>query len=199
LRSLRMGWLEQALEGAETRRIVIIATAIGVFALVQTLYGLKAGSLGLIADAIHMCFHCAALFVSLIGMLAASNRAAHVSFAYTYGYDRHEVLASFSNGLFLIFVALFIVAGAIGRLFQPALVEQSAFIFEFGIVGLAINILGLVLLGPGRSLEDHVKRYTTGQKLGAAGPGGGAVLPTHGGGGSRVSSAHASNVDAGAA
>jgi cation diffusion facilitator family transporter len=190
-----MEWLEKAWQGSETRRILLIAGAIGLFAAIQALYGLRAGSLGLISDSIHMIFHCAAMLVSLIGMLAAANRGTQVSFAYSYGYDRHEVLASFSNGLFLIFVALFIVAGAVGRFFEPVLVEPTALIFEFGVVGLGINIVGLLLLGPGRSLEDHVKHYTLGQKLGTVGAGA-AALPTHSARSGTVSSAHASNVDA---
>ncbi len=42
-----------------------------------------------------------------------------------------QVLAAFSNALFLIFVCLFIIAGAVNRLFEPVHMKtSSALIFE---------------------------------------------------------------------
>lgn len=195
----RRGWLSQAIDGPDTRRVLGVASLLGGFAVVQALYGLKAGSLGLVSDSFHMFFHCAALLVSLIGMIAAAERGASaVSFAYSYGYDRHEVLAAFSNALFLIFVGLFIIAGAVGRLFEPSLVQPSALLFEFGVAGLILNLFGLFVLGPGQSAAEHVRRFTKGGSAGGAKANlsAGGALPTHNAGRGGVSSAHASNVDA---
>lgn len=188
-------WISQAAAGSDTRRILVIVSMMGIFATTQALYGLRAGSLGLVSDSFHMFFHCAALLVSLIGMIASAERGASVSFSYSYGFDRHEVLASFSNALFLIFVGFFIIAGAVGRLFQPSLIEQSALIFEFGIAGLVLNVVGLVVLGPGQSAADHVRRFTKGGPVGGSSAKAAGALPTHQSRGP-VSSARASNVDA---
>lgn len=66
--------------------------------------------LGLITDSFHMFFDCTALVAGLVASLIArwpSNER------FSYGYGRAQVLGGFINGLFLIFVAMFIVTEAV--------------------------------------------------------------------------------------
>lgn len=56
---------------------------------------------GLINDGFHMMFNCIALSITLVAMVLARKGP---TFGYTYGYDRHEVVAAFSNSMFLLFV-----------------------------------------------------------------------------------------------
>lgn len=116
---------------------------------------------GLIADSFHNAFHCIGLTISLVGMLYGEHPP---SFAFSYGYDRHEVLAAFSNALFLIFLCLFVMFGALHRLFEPShIVPESARILEFGLTSLAINVAGVLTLsstpGSGGSL-DYAHKFS---------------------------------------
>lgn len=52
-------------------------------------------------DGFHMMFNCAALGITLTAMVLA-RRGPTLDF--TYGFDRHEVVAAFSNSMFLLFV-----------------------------------------------------------------------------------------------
>ena len=127
--------------------------------------------------------------------MVASQRPA--TFAYSYGYDRAEVLAAFSNALFLTFVCLFIVAGAAGRVVESgtpgALASlRSARILEFGVLGLALNVGGVLMLGQGASVQDAVTRFASAMQDHMGGGGGAAyagstngpaLLPGGGGGG----------------
>lgn len=87
------------------------------------------------------------------------------SFAFSYGYDRHEVLAAFSNALFLIFLCLFVIMGAIHRYFEPSHIQPTARILEFGVASLAINLAGALTLtgatapGSGHSL-DYAHKFS---------------------------------------
>lgn len=75
------------------------------FAIVELVYGFWTNSLGLISDSFHMFFDCTALVGGLVASLIARKSA---NDRYSYGYGRAEVMGGLINGLFLVFVALFI-------------------------------------------------------------------------------------------
>ena len=186
------------------RRLAIYTCVLGGWALVQGLYGLMTGSLGacwkgmmscrrssapphtfayphppthpyagLVSDAFNMSFHCVALSISLVGALYARRPP---SWSYSYGWERVEVLSAFSNALFLIFVCLFIIAGAVARLFETSQLADPTHvrILEFGLVSLGINVCGFLALGPGLSPHDHLAKFRAAY-TGVAG-GSGAVV-----------------------
>jgi cation diffusion facilitator family transporter len=145
---------------------------LAAFAVIQAGYALTIDSLGLLSDAMHMFFHVGALGISLIGMVYARRPA---TFAYSYGFDRFEVLAAFSNSLFLIFVVLFVLAGALQRLLQPSVFDTDAALnLEFGIIGLLINVAGMFAIGPGGSALEHLARFQRSASGASLGGGGGA-------------------------
>ena len=80
------------------------------------LYGIWTNSLGLISDGFHMLFDCTAL---LVGLTAAVMSHWKPSRVYSFGYGRVEILSGFINGLFLVVIAGFVLAEALGRLIDP--------------------------------------------------------------------------------
>lgn len=103
-----------------------------------------------------MAFHCMALATSLVGILYARKGR---TFRFSYGYERYEVLATFSNALFLIFSCLFVMVGAVHRLFSPRpFGSPSPHILEFGVFGLVLNILGVTLVGPRATTAEELLR-----------------------------------------
>lgn len=152
------------------------------------------------------------LGVSLVGMLYAEQPP---TFAFSYGYDRHEVLAAFANALFLIFLCAYVIVGALHRLVEPShLVPDTARILEFGLASLAINVAGVLTVtgvpggaGAGGSL-DYAHKFSASVAAGGGGASAGSQLLAWaglgGGGGdlplpatgSAGRGAHASNVRA---
>jgi cation diffusion facilitator family transporter len=118
-----------------------------------------------------MAFHCIALAISLVGM--AHARRTPPSLAYSYGTDRIEVLAAFSNSLMMLFVCLFVLAGALHRLVEGAKAEevgsQSNALFFFGLLGAAVNAAGVMSLGSGVGSWQQVARFQGSSSGGAAG------------------------------
>lgn len=82
--------------------------------------------LGLISDAFHMFFDCTGLVAGLAASLVSKWRANE---RFTYGYARAEVLAGFVNGLFLLFIAFFIMSEAVERAIEPP--EVNMFLINF--------------------------------------------------------------------
>lgn len=106
---------------------------------VEALYGYWSNSLGLISDAIHMCFDCTALGIGLY----ASYISRHAADAeHPYGYTRYEILSGFVNSIFLIFVGIKIFVESIERIMEIPEIQTDMLILV-SILGLIVNIIGL--------------------------------------------------------
>jgi zinc transporter 1 len=63
----------------------------------------------------------------------------------TYGWARSEVLGSLVNAVFLLALCFSIIVEAINRLFEPHPLRRIELIITVGLVGLIINVIGLIL------------------------------------------------------
>jgi len=84
---------------------------------VELIYGYMSGSLGLISDAFHMLFDCAALLIGLIASYITQLK--DTDKIYTYGYGRIETISGLFNGIFLIFISYNIFCESVERIFEP--------------------------------------------------------------------------------
>ncbi|MEX0711563.1 MAG: cation diffusion facilitator family transporter [Pirellulales bacterium] len=115
--------------------------------------GLLSNSLALLADAGHMFSDVAALGLSLFAIWIARRPATARS---TYGFHRAEILAALANGATLVAVAVFIFIEAYHRIRQPPEVE-GALMMGVAVGGLAVNLIGLWILGGGRHHNLNVR------------------------------------------
>uniref|UniRef100_A0A0A9Y0Z9 Zinc transporter 7 n=1 Tax=Lygus hesperus TaxID=30085 RepID=A0A0A9Y0Z9_LYGHE len=109
------------------------------FAFVELMYGIWTNSLGLISDAFHMFFDCTGLLAGLAASVIMKWKATD---KYSFGYVRAEVLAGFVNGLFLIFIAFFILKEAVERAIEPPEVKHER-LFMVSFLGLIVNLIGV--------------------------------------------------------
>lgn len=109
------------------------------FAFVELSYGIWTNSLGLISDSFHMFFDCTGLLAGLVASVITKWRANE---KYSFGYVRAEVLAGFVNGLFLLFIAFFIMSEAVERLIEPPEVKHER-LFVVSVLGLLVNLVGI--------------------------------------------------------
>ncbi|RZF38288.1 hypothetical protein LSTR_LSTR009011 [Laodelphax striatellus] len=135
------------------------------FAVVELLYGVWTNSLGLISDSFHMFFDCTGLVAGLAASVITKWRA---NDKYSYGYVRAEVLAGFVNGLFLLFIAFFILSEAVERAIEPPEVKHER-LFVVSVLGLLVNLVGIYAFQHGHG-HSH------------GGGGGGGHGHSHGGG-----------------
>jgi cobalt-zinc-cadmium efflux system protein len=115
------------------------------FMLAEALGGWLAGSLALVADAVHMLADAGALAMSY-GAVRAANRPA--SDVMSYGHHRWQVLAAFVNGLALLLLSVWIVIEAIYRLLSPTAVSAGTMMIVAGF-GVIANVLSYSVLSSG--------------------------------------------------
>jgi cobalt-zinc-cadmium efflux system protein len=113
--------------------------------LAEAVGGIVSGSLALLADAGHMLTDSAALALAWLAVRVATRPA---DWKRTYGFDRFEVLAAFTNGLALFFIAIAISYEAIVRLFEPIKVMGGTMLIV-ATAGLLVNIVTMLILRQG--------------------------------------------------
>ena len=124
------------------RRIGWAALLTGAFMFAEAGGGLLAGSLALLADAGHMLTDAASLALAWLAFRIAHRPA---DWQRTYGFHRFQVLAAYSNGLTLGFIALAIVYAAVRRLYAPTEV-LAAPMLAIAVIGLLINLAAFRIL-----------------------------------------------------
>ena len=134
-----------------TRNLFFFLVVNLVFAFVELTYGLLTNSLGLISDSFHMFFDCSALLLGLAASLISKWKP---SDKFTYGFGRAEILAGLANGLFLLFIALFIMKEAIERTFEPPEVHHER-LFAISVLGFLVNLIGIFVFQHGGQGHHH--------------------------------------------
>lgn len=139
------------LSDKNTRNLFFFLVINLIFAFVELTYGLWTNSLGLISDSFHMFFDCSALLLGLAASIVAKWKP---SDKFSYGFGRAEVLAGLANGLFLLFIALFIMKEAIERTFEPPEVHHER-LFAISVLGFLVNLIGIFVFQHGGQGHCH--------------------------------------------
>jgi len=112
--------------------------------------GLLTGSLALLSDAGHMFTHVFALGISALAVRLAQAKPCHHR---TFGLLRAEVLAAYTNALFLFAVTAYIAYEAVVRLLNPVEILTGDMLVVAA-VGLAVNVASILLLhGHGKNIS----------------------------------------------
>ena len=121
----------------ESRRALAAALVLTAsYTIVEVVGGVLAGSLALLADAVHMLSDNVALAVALVAAWLATKPATPER---SFGFKRAEVLAALANGVMLVALAIWIFVEAIVRLRDPGDV-LGGWMLAIALVGLAVNI-----------------------------------------------------------
>jgi len=148
------------------RRLTLALVLVAIVAAVEFWGATRAGSLALLADAVHVCMDVFALGLALAA-LAGAQRPANVH--KTFGYGRLEVLGALANGTLLLAATFFIVYEAAGR-FSAPYHPQGALMSAVAGFGLIVNASVALLLVPDRHANLNVQAaifHVAGDALGA--------------------------------
>uniref|UniRef100_A0A1B6M0J2 Cation efflux protein transmembrane domain-containing protein n=1 Tax=Graphocephala atropunctata TaxID=36148 RepID=A0A1B6M0J2_9HEMI len=141
------GWMRLIFSDRNSRNLFLFLILNLSFAFVELSYGVWTNSLGLISDSFHMFFDCTGLLAGLAASVITKWKA---NDKYSYGYVRAEVLAGFVNGLFLLFIAFFIMSEAVERAIEPPEVKHER-LFVVSVLGLLVNLVGIYAFQHGHS------------------------------------------------
>lgn len=131
---------------------MVLALTVGVL-IVQVVVGMLTGSLVLLADAGHLLSDSFGLVLALTAIVVAQRPGGGRN---TYGFHRTEVLAAGLNGLVLLGICIVIVISAFRRLGDPPTIE-AGWVLGAGVVGLVVNVIGLLVLRAGAQESLNVK------------------------------------------
>ena len=133
------------------RALAVTLALTAAYLVAEIVGGVLTGSLALLADAGHMFTDVGGLALALFAMWFAQRKATPER---TYGYYRAEILAALANAVVLIGVSLYILVEAYQRFRNPPLIA-SGWMLLIGVVGLAVNLIGMGILraGSGESLN----------------------------------------------
>jgi cobalt-zinc-cadmium efflux system protein len=153
----------------ESRRALAAALVLTAsYTVVEVVGGVLAGSLALLADAVHMLSDNVALAVALGAAWLASKPATSER---TYGFKRAEVLAALANGVTLVALAIWIFVEAAMRLRDPGEVLGD-WMLAIALVGMAVNVGAGVILSRARRHSLNVEaafRHVFADLLGSVG------------------------------
>lgn len=140
--------------GRHRWRLAVSFALVGSFFVVELVYGLLSGSLALLSDAGHMAADVVALGAALVATRIATRP--DTTGRRTYGSYRAEVFASLLSVLLMLGVSVYVVVEAISRIGSTAEVSSGPMLVV-GALGLAINVVALLLLRSGASESLNVK------------------------------------------
>lgn len=127
----------------------------GAMMVLEIAAGWGYNSMALLADGFHMSTHAVAIGLSAFAYAAARRYAGDDRFAF--GTWKIEVLAGFASAIFLLVVAVLMVAGSVERLMSPAPIHyQDA--LAIAALGLVVNIACAFILGNAHH-HDHADTH----------------------------------------
>jgi cobalt-zinc-cadmium efflux system protein len=141
-----------ALADHRGRLALVLGITLAVL-VVEVVGALVSGSLALLADAGHMLTDVAGLTLGLVAAVLAHRPATEQR---TWGYRRAEVLGAAAQAAVLLAVGGFVLVESIRRLVSPPEVTAGAMLV-FGAVGLAGNIVGLLVLASARGSNLNMR------------------------------------------
>jgi cobalt-zinc-cadmium efflux system protein len=118
------------------RRVLAAAILTTALMLAEVVAGVLTGSLALLADAAHMLTDTASLVLAYAAFRVSGRPATQ---RLTYGFERIQTVAAYTNGLTVLLLAVWIVVEAIGRLRAPVPVLAGPML-AVAVAGLAVNI-----------------------------------------------------------
>jgi cobalt-zinc-cadmium efflux system protein len=140
--------------GRHRWRLRVAFALIAVFFVVELVFALLSGSLALLSDAGHMASDVVALGAALVATTVATRPDS--TGRRTYGSYRAEIFASGLAVLLMLGVAFYVVVEAIGRIGDPVEIQTGPMLIV-GAIGLAVNLVALLLLRGGSTESLNVK------------------------------------------
>ena len=144
----------QSAAGKNKKNLAIVFGLTASYLVAEVIGGIWFNSLALLADAGHMLTDVVGLALALFAIWFAEKQATPEK---TYGYYRIEILAATVNAVILIGISLYILYEAYLRFRQPDLKVESGGMMAVAVIGLVINIVGMLILRAGSKESLNMK------------------------------------------
>ncbi|HOW39187.1 MAG TPA: cation diffusion facilitator family transporter [Bacteroidales bacterium] len=144
--------MESSVRQKHERKTMIVVALTAITMGVEIFFGLRTGSMALLADGIHMGSHVLALGLSWIAYVFVRKTESSGTFAGNS--DKILSLSGYSSGLMLLIFAFVILYEAISRLIDPSpILYKEAITVAF--IGLFVNLVSALILHHNDEHSDH--------------------------------------------
>lgn len=127
----------------KTCRLLFMLVLTIAFFVAELVSGYLGNSIALLSDSFNMLSDLISLCVGLsAGYIARRPRG---SLSATYGYARAEVVGALGNAVFLTALCFTIFVEAVLRLARPERIDDPELVLIVGALGLAVNVVGLLI------------------------------------------------------
>ncbi|MDF7682023.1 cation diffusion facilitator family transporter [Lactobacillus sp. ESL0679] len=125
-----------------TKRYAYVTLLNIIITIAEFIGGFVSGSLALLSDAVHNLSDVGAIIISFVAHLI-SNRSRNQN--KTFGYERAETLAAFTNGIILILISITLFVEAIERFWQPSQIK-GGIMLVVAVIGLIANFVSMLAM-----------------------------------------------------
>ncbi len=139
--------------GASAAKFIVAIFLNIIITVAEYIGGILSGSLALISDAGHNFSDVLSLILGYAGERVSQIKTGRV---YSFGLKRFEVLIALVNALSLLAIGAWIVYEAAERYLNPVPVRPGIMLW-IAVIGLAGNILSMLILMPGRSRSINIR------------------------------------------
>ncbi|TRZ01637.1 hypothetical protein DNTS_015965 [Danionella cerebrum] len=126
----------------KTCRLTVMLVVTLIFFVAELVVGYMGNSIALLSDSFNMLSDLISLCV---GLVAARVSRRVGSGRFSYGMGRAEVLGALANAVFLTALLFSISMEALQRLARPQAIDDPLLVLIVGTLGLAVNVLGLLI------------------------------------------------------
>jgi cation diffusion facilitator family transporter len=112
--------------------------------LVEITVGNLSGSNSLVADSFHMLSDLISFVIAMVAIKLGKRKQSANN---TFGWKRAEVLGGLVNSVFLLALCFSIIIEALNRFFEQEPLKHVDYVLIAGVLGLLVNIIGLILFG----------------------------------------------------
>ncbi|MEA2099906.1 MAG: cation diffusion facilitator family transporter, partial [Campylobacterota bacterium] len=117
------------------KKILLIIIFNIIIIISEVVFGLISNSFALIADALHNAGDVIAIIITYLALKLGSQQT---TFKYTFGFLKAEMMAAFTNTLFLFVTMFYMIYEAVNRFFTPEIIEPI-YMIVVGIIAVIAN------------------------------------------------------------
>ena len=122
-----------------TKRYIFVTLLNVIITITEFFGGIISGSLALLSDAVHNLSDVGAIILSFVAHLISRKSRNKNK---TFGYQRAETLAAFTNGVILIVISVVLFVEAIQRFWKPEPIK-GGIMLVVALIGLAANFISM--------------------------------------------------------
>lgn len=113
-----------------------------IITIAEFIGGAISGSLALLSDAVHNLSDVGSIVLAFVANLISKRKR---NTSKTFGYDRAEILAAFTNGIILIVISIYLFIEGIQRFSHPEPIRGMIMLIV-SLIGLAANVISMFVV-----------------------------------------------------